>query len=194
MKPVFAFQAFGQLNGRQRISDFMRDAARDVGPCGGPLRAHKVGDVVERDDIALVGAACRGAGDADAEQPVETAARQRDLGRRQARQAGARLCESFSDFRQDGIDRLTDDRGRALPAGGISRSADGLSTVISPLAPTPTTATGTPDRTASVKRRLSSMRLLAAMSLLCCSRSSEVILLNVSPRWARSPSDFRTAT
>ncbi len=66
---VFALQPLGRkLDRRQRISDFMRDAARDVGPGGGALRGDEIGDVVERDDIALVGAASRRAGDADVEQ------------------------------------------------------------------------------------------------------------------------------
>ena len=51
-----AAQALGrELDRRQRVLDLVRDAARDVGPGGGALRRDQVGDVVERDDIAVLG-------------------------------------------------------------------------------------------------------------------------------------------
>ena len=53
---VFAAQPFGRkLDRRQRVFDFVRDAARDVGPCRGALRGDQLGNVVERHDIAVVG-------------------------------------------------------------------------------------------------------------------------------------------
>ena len=52
---VFALQPFGrELDRRQRILDLVRDAPRHVGPGGGALRRHEIGDVVEGDDIAGV--------------------------------------------------------------------------------------------------------------------------------------------
>ena len=53
---VFAAQPLRrQLDRRERILDLVRDAARDVGPGRGALRADQVGDVVERHHIAVVG-------------------------------------------------------------------------------------------------------------------------------------------
>ena len=50
---VFAAQTLGgELNGRQRVLDLVRDAARDVGPGRGALGGDEVGDVVEGDDVA----------------------------------------------------------------------------------------------------------------------------------------------
>ena len=87
---------------------------------------------------------------------------------------------------------MTDAPAGAAPSSSFC--ADGFSTVTSPLASTPITAAGTPDRTASVKRRRSSMVSRAAMRRFCWSRSSEIILLKVSPSRARSPSERRTGT
>ena len=42
-----------KLDRRQRIFDFMRDAARDVGPCRGPLCGNQFGNVVKCDDVAV---------------------------------------------------------------------------------------------------------------------------------------------
>ncbi len=50
----FAADAFGRkLDRRQRILDFVGDAARDVAPGRGALRGDELGDVVERDDVAV---------------------------------------------------------------------------------------------------------------------------------------------
>ena len=46
----------GKLDRRQRVLDFVGDAASDVGPRGAALRGHEFADVVERDDAALVAA------------------------------------------------------------------------------------------------------------------------------------------
>ena len=55
---VFAAQPFGRkLDRRQRVLDLMRDAAGDVGPGRGALRGDQLGDVVERDDVAVLGLA-----------------------------------------------------------------------------------------------------------------------------------------
>ena len=70
---------------------------------------------------------------------------------------------------------------RAEPS---SASADGLTMVIWPRGSMPITPAETPERTASVKRRRRSMRSLAAVRSSCWWRSSDVILLKVSPRWA----------
>jgi hypothetical protein len=51
-----ALQAFGgKLDRRKRILDLMGDAARHVGPGRGALRRHQIGNVVQRDDVAVVG-------------------------------------------------------------------------------------------------------------------------------------------
>ena len=53
---VLAPQPLGRkLDRRQRVLDLVRDAARDVGPGRGALRRHQIGDVVERDDVAVLG-------------------------------------------------------------------------------------------------------------------------------------------
>ncbi len=43
-----------ELDRRQRVLDLVRDAAGDVAPSGGALRGDKLGDVVERDDEAVL--------------------------------------------------------------------------------------------------------------------------------------------
>ena len=54
LRAVFALQALGrELDGRQRVLDLMRDAARDVGPGGVALRRDEIGDVVEGEDVAV---------------------------------------------------------------------------------------------------------------------------------------------
>ena len=75
-----------------------------------------------------------------------------------------------------------------------SRSADRLMMVILPAASRPITPAPTPASTASEKRRRSSIWSRARMRSEFCARSSEVILLKLSPRLARSPSDWRTGT
>ena len=53
---VFAAQPLGrQLDRRQRVLDLVGDAARDIGPGRGALRQHQLGDVVDGDDIAVLG-------------------------------------------------------------------------------------------------------------------------------------------
>ena len=52
---VAAADALGrQLDRRQRVLDLVGDAARHVGPGGGALRLHEIGDVVDGDDVGLV--------------------------------------------------------------------------------------------------------------------------------------------
>ena len=71
---VFAAQPLGRkLDRRQRILDFMGDAARDVGPGRGALRRNQFGDVVERDDIAV--ARLAGLLGADADRQIALAGR-----------------------------------------------------------------------------------------------------------------------
>ncbi len=50
-----AADAFGrELDRRQRVLDLVGDAARDVAPGRGALRRDQLGDVVERDDVAVM--------------------------------------------------------------------------------------------------------------------------------------------
>src|SRR5260370_24997805 len=52
---VLAPQPLGRkLNGSERIFDLMGDAAGDIGPGRGALRRHQFGDVVKRDDVAVI--------------------------------------------------------------------------------------------------------------------------------------------
>ena len=52
---VFAAQALGrELDRRQRVLDLVGDAPRHVGPGRRALRGDEIGDVVERDDIAIL--------------------------------------------------------------------------------------------------------------------------------------------
>ena len=74
-----------------------------------------------------------------------------------------------------------------------SSSAERLSTVTIPSESTPMTAAGTPESTASVNSRRSSLRRLAASSRRCCRLSSVVILLKTSPSRARSPCERSTS-
>ena len=53
---VFAAQPLRRkLDRRERVLDLMGDAAGDVGPGRGALRGDQLGDVVEGDDVAMVG-------------------------------------------------------------------------------------------------------------------------------------------
>ena len=53
---VFAPQPLGRkLDRGERVLDLVGDAARDVGPGGGALGRYQIGDVVKRDDIAVLG-------------------------------------------------------------------------------------------------------------------------------------------
>ena len=63
-----------------------------------------------------------------------------------------------------------------------------------PSALTPITPALAPASTASVKRRRLSITSRARTMSSCCVRSSCVILLKVSPSWAKSPSERRTGT
>src|ERR1700722_11630814 len=51
-----------ELDRRQRIPDLVRDATGDVSPRGGPLSAHEIADIVERDDAGAT-VASRTSGD-----------------------------------------------------------------------------------------------------------------------------------
>ena len=69
--PYLRLQAFGgKLDGRQRVLDFMGNAARDVGPGGVALGRNQIGDVVEGHDIAVLGIIRTFGGDADDEIAV----------------------------------------------------------------------------------------------------------------------------
>src|SRR5579864_5529600 len=77
---VFAAQPLRrQLDRRQRILDFVGDAAGDVGPCRGALRQHQLGDVVDGDDIAVLGVRRLFAGHEHREITFLAVARHRDL-------------------------------------------------------------------------------------------------------------------
>ena len=76
----------------------------------------------------------------------------------------------------------------------ISFSAERLRMLMRPLASTPMTPALAPASTASVKRRRLSIRSRARTMSSRWVRSSCVILLKVSPSWARSPSERRTGT
>ena len=53
--PVLAAQTFsGKLDRRQRVLDLVRDAAGDVGPRGCTLRGDELGNVIQRNDVAML--------------------------------------------------------------------------------------------------------------------------------------------
>src|SRR5580704_14764588 len=154
----------------------MRDAPRHVGPGRGALRAHQVGDVVERDHEAMLGRRRLLGGDAYREIAVASAAIDHHLALHQALEAGARLGEQLAELGNHVGERSPERFGFHPPAS------------------TPITPALAPASTASVKRRRLSMRLCARMRSSRCVRNSCVILLKVSPSWARSPSPGRTGT
>ena len=193
MPAIAALQPFGrELDRRQRVLDFMGDAARDVGPGGAALRGDEVGDVVERDDAALVGAE-RIAGHAHVEQALAAVARQCRLALMQPGTHRARLGQNLAELGQHVLDATPDQRA----AGGIGTKQ--------PL------GGGVADRNDAAfidaddaRRHARQGRLdegapfvverVGGGQGLCCRRNSPVILLKVSPRWPRSPSDLRVGT
>ena len=87
--------------GRERILDLVGDAAGDVGPGRGALRAHQLGDVVERHHVAVLGGAGLLAGDADRQVALAAAAVDGDLALHQALQAGERGGDHAGELRHD---------------------------------------------------------------------------------------------
>ena len=85
----------GELNGRQRVLDLVRDAARNVRPCSAPLVAQLIGNVVKRNDRAvLVAHALR------RERPLARAGRNENVGLPLF--AGYELVEFRRDFGKAG--------------------------------------------------------------------------------------------
>ena len=113
--PKRAADALGRkLDRRQRVLDLVGDAARDVGPgrrCAAP---DEIGDVVERDDVGIVGDLGLAVleRDLDVEGALGAGAVEGDL---LAVDRPARLAadlEDAADMRQDGEDVLADARLR----------------------------------------------------------------------------------
>ena len=86
----------------------MRDAARDVGPGRRPLRQNEFGDVVDGDDIAVLGFGRLFAGDAHRIISFLAVARHRDLTLDKALIAVARGQENLGEFGSDFGERQTE--------------------------------------------------------------------------------------
>ena len=99
---VFAAQPLGrQLDRRQRVLDLVGDAARDVGPGRGALRENQLGDVVDGDDVAVLGLGRLLAGDAHREIALLAVAGDRDLALDQALIAAARGGKNLGELGRD---------------------------------------------------------------------------------------------
>ncbi len=78
--PVLAADSLGgELDRGQRVLDLVGDAPRHVCPGGGPLGGDEIGDVVQRDDHALLVAARLLGRDAHVDRPFAAAALNGDL-------------------------------------------------------------------------------------------------------------------
>ena len=107
---VFAAQPFRrQLDRRERVLDLVGDAAGDVGPGRGALRQHQFGDVVDGDDIAVLGFARLLAGHAHRIISLLAVARERDLTLHQPLIAAARGLKNLGEFGRDRRQRLAED-------------------------------------------------------------------------------------
>ena len=130
----FAADAFGRkLDRRQRVLDFVGDAASNVAPCRGALRGDQLGDVVERDDVAVARLAGLLGADADRQVALMAVARDRDLALHQALRALARglhhVVELGQHVRQRMVQRLglgmTDEfLGRTIQDADAARGVD----------------------------------------------------------------------
>ena len=99
---VFAAQPFRrQLDRRQRVLDLVGDAAGDVGPGRRALREHQLGDVVDGDDVAVIGLGGLLAGDAHRKIALLTVAADRHLALDQPLIAAARRVEDLGEFGRD---------------------------------------------------------------------------------------------
>src|ERR1700722_2356915 len=108
---VFAAQPLRrQLDRGQRVLDLVGDAAGDVGPGRGTLRQNELGDVVDGDDVAVLGVRRLFAGHAHGEITFLAVARDRDLALYQTLVAMAgglkNLGELGRDFGQRPAERL----------------------------------------------------------------------------------------
>ena len=191
---VFAPQPLGrELDRRQRVLDLVRDAARDVGPGRGALRRHQLGDVVERDRHSRA----RRRGDCSVVTRTDRlrsrpCAVDRDLALHQPLDAELGVGEDLR--RAPARSRRAAGRATSASSRPISCSAERLRMLMRPSASTPMTPALAPASTASVKRRRLSIRSRARTMSSRWVRSSCVILLKVSPSWARSPSERRIGT
>ena len=99
---VFAAQPLGrQLDRGERILDLVGDAPGDVRPCRGALRQHQLGDVVDGDDIAVLGFARLLAGHAHRIIALLAVTRQRNLALNETLIAAARGLKNFGEFGHD---------------------------------------------------------------------------------------------
>ena len=101
----------------------MGDAARDIGPGRGALRDDQIGDVVERDDIAVFGFARLLGRHAHRQIALAVFATDRHLALHQPLRAGSGGVEEFGEFRHDIVERPAErvDLGvpdRAAPPSG----------------------------------------------------------------------------
>ena len=107
----FTANALGRkLDRRQRVLDFVGDAARNVAPRRCPLRGDELRDVVERDNVAVARLAGLLGADANRQVALMAVARDRDLALHQPLRALARgfhhVVELWQHVRQRMVQRL----------------------------------------------------------------------------------------
>ena len=99
---VFAAQPLGrQLDRRQRVLDLVGDAPRNIRPSRGALRQHQLGDVVDGDDVAVLGFGGLFAGHAHRIIALLAVAADRHLALHQALIAVARRLKDIGELGRD---------------------------------------------------------------------------------------------
>ena len=120
---IFALQSLGrELDRGQRVLDFMGDAAGDIGPGRGALRLDEIGDVVERDDEAVVGGVVPFERHAGGDDPLAAVPGDRHLFLNQSDPVDLGAPQKVGDLRQDAGDRLSE---TVLAANQFQRRAVG---------------------------------------------------------------------
>jgi hypothetical protein len=115
------------LDRRQWIFDFMRNPASNIGPGRCPLRRHKLGNVVKRNDITVlrVGRSFRCHPDIDRPLAATSDERDRSLN---AQNAFPRLLDKSCNFRNGLDDRMADCHRFALADQTLCRTIENIDT------------------------------------------------------------------
>ena len=101
----------GKLDWRQRVLDFVRNAAGDVGPGRRALRGDEFSHVVQRNDIAALGIGRLFGGDADRQIAFAVLAVDRHLPLHQPLNTQLGVGKNLLQLRKDFRQRMTDNVG-----------------------------------------------------------------------------------
>ena len=113
-RTILAVEAFrGKLDRRQRILDLVGNAACDVGPGGRALRGDEFGNIIQRDDIAVMGIDRLFVGHTDRGRAFTATAGDGNLSLHQPRTSGVRGSDDFRKLRHHFLDRLAEGFGLA---------------------------------------------------------------------------------